>query len=505
MKNKIAQLDLLIVAIVALLFSFGSFVFLRNSILEDLEKARSEYLDKIASEFDELNTELEKRVLSKVYLAKSLTSYVSYNPEIDEAAFQDFASKVYQFSDSDLQAIQLVRDSIIIFNYPDAGNEVSLGKNIIKLGEDSDYVRKNIRSKSAMLIGPRMLLQDKLGMVYRDPIILGDEDRLWGYSVMVMDLKQMLGSLGSRVDWDYAIYSPTAGIDEDGYFFGSKTDIEKASLSEEITILDDQWKLYAFADLSAFYDSQFFKSEGAITAFSLLIAGILGFSIGIFLYSLFSLQAQNNLLKNQKSIIEEQLEEKSTLIKEVHHRIKNHFQLMNSLNNILYTDSEDQKVQEVVAEINSRVQSLSEVYNQLTEEDGRQLNTQKYLESLTSNIIRGTTRKVDFEIEVAPQQMEVKKTAYLGVILNEMITNSLKYAFEPTDTAKIKISLQANNGDYQLNYWDNGGRLTQKIFEEKRESKGLDLLKTFAQQLGGILRYDSSQEWVGYKLKFPKV
>lgn len=502
-KNR--RINFLVSILVTILIGLGLFVLIKGRVKAERESAKRKYLEDIQNEFEGFCNHIENRILSNVYLGKSLSSYVAYNPSINQAAYKDFVSKVHKYSQEELISIQLVKDSIILYNYPREGNEITQGKNIMKIEQDSDYVRKCYRNKLPMTIGPRILLQQKLGLVYRDPILIkvNEVENLWGYSVVVINLKELISNKSLAIPWEYSLYSEKQGIDSSGYFFGTKRNTDDATFYKQLNILNDSWKVYAFVDLAPFYATQFLKSEISIGLFSLILAFTFATAIGLILLLALQLLSKNKLLEKKRILIEEALQEKSTLIKEVHHRIKNHFKLMNSLNNILYTDSEDKNVQEVVSEINNRVQSISEVYNQL-DEQGKQLKTKKYLKALIDNIQIGTTANVDFQLDVQPNEMDVKQMTYLGVILNEMITNSLKHAFKASMGGSIKIKLEENEKSYVLIYYDNGGIFTQDLFRNKSNSKGLDLLATFALQLRGELKFSSDGNWVGYRLDFPR-
>jgi len=503
MKPKVKPLDLLIPIIVASIGCFASF-YLSNSFVQNrLEERQNDFLNEIKSESEELRALIEGKIIAKMYLAKSLTSYVKYNPEIDQKAFSDFAANVYEMAEGEVLSVQLVKDSIIKYNYPIEGNEVTFGKNITQFDQDIKYVREAIMSKSPMLIGPRVLLQGELGLVYRDPIILKNGD-LWGYSAMVIDIEKLVTNLDiNNALWQFSLFSDGEGLDGSGFFFGNDSAKAKANFEQEISVLDDKWTLFVAPKLQAFYDRQIVRNTKSLGLFSFVLSLIFGFFLGLMCYFLIRQAAHNKQLKIQNQSIEEDLEEKNTLIREVHHRIKNHFQLMNSINNILYTDSEDEKVQEVIKEINNRISSISELYTQLGSHDVQPLNTKKYIESLSTNLIRGSSENVKLNIEVGVDKLPVKKTAYMGVILNEMITNSLKYAFDATTEAGISINLKEDDDNIELEYLDSGGKLKETDLSNLN-SKGIELMSLFVQQLEGQLQFLKKANWVGYFIRFSK-
>lgn len=499
MKRRPKYLDIVLPIILATLGGLACFILIQGLLNQRLKKNKEEYLEDIKLQSEQIRSEIERRMIAKIYLAKSLTSYVSFNPDINEKAFNDFSSKVYEIAENEILSVQLVKDSIILYNYPQKGNEVTKGVNITQIAEDAEYVRRSIRNATPMLVGPRTLIQDKLGLVYRDPIVVdeGEQDSLWGYSAMVIDLEQFMQNLNSDSSlWSYALYTDQKGLDGSGYFYGNKEAAKDSDLKLEIKVMNDVWTIYIDAKLNNFYANQIFSSSQEITIFSGLISLVLGILVGLGLYSLIHLVAKNQ-------IIEEQLGEKNTLIREVHHRIKNHFQLMNSINNVLYTDHEDQRVQEVILEINSRISSISEIYNQLGSHDSKPLNTRKYIESLSNNLLHGTSKKVKLDLNVGVDKLPVKKTAYMGVIINEMITNSLKYAFDAVSEGEIKISVEEEEEEISLEYFDNGGLLKAEDLGSI-SSKGIELMELFASQLGGNLKFNQKNGWVGYHMKFNK-
>lgn len=195
------------------------------------------------------------------------------------------------------------------------------------------------------------------------------------------------------------------------------------------------------------------------------------------------LQDKNNRLVQQNA-------EKELLIKEIHHRVKNNMQIMSSLANLQIHSTEDQKVQLSLKQFASRINSMAIIHEKLyqnSELDGVSIDF--YLDELLNNIIHSfnESESIQLTLDLDPIHISHDNAIPLGLLINELTTNSLKHAFEVHHAPKIKVSMK-KCGDYaELIFIDNGKGIDR--MNERPESFGRELISILADQIG----YDANE------------
>ncbi len=218
----------------------------------------------------------------------------------------------------------------------------------------------------------------------------------------------------------------------------------------------------------------------------LCIAGLLG-------YFGYKNKQKNTTLAKQKKLLEATIDEKNTLLKEVHHRVKNSFQIVSSL---LYLQSEnvsDQKAKLAIKEAENRVRSMVLVHQKLYNKDELVgINAKEYISDLVKDILEShSTQKepIPYQLNIQPIILDIETITPLGLILNELIINSLKHAFNDIDTeSKINVDFRKQNDKLVLQVTDNGKGFEGEI---KQNSFGVKLMKALSKQLKATLNYDS--------------
>jgi two-component sensor histidine kinase len=195
-----------------------------------------------------------------------------------------------------------------------------------------------------------------------------------------------------------------------------------------------------------------------------------------------------------KNEIKESLEEKEILLKEINHRVKNNLQIISSLFNLQVRKIKDKKTIEIFKEARNRIYSISLIHEKLFQANsyGR-INFKDYIEGLISNMIRsyGINTKVDrsikLTIDVAEINVPLDIAVPLGIIINEVITNTLKYAFVKKKLSKeilIQLSYKDHKNDVvELKIEDNGIGLPTNLDNEKIEGVGMTLIKNLSAQI----------------------
>jgi len=188
------------------------------------------------------------------------------------------------------------------------------------------------------------------------------------------------------------------------------------------------------------------------------------------------------------------LREKEVLLKEIHHRVKNNLQVISSLLRMQSTGVEDIHVRELFAESQRRVRAMALIHEQLYQSsDLAQINLRDYISSLV-NYLRHSyiqrVSKVEISVDAEDTNVEMDRAMPLGLLISELVSNSLKYAF-PTaadqQTGKIWVNARHEGKGSVLIVGDNGVGLPDELDIEHATSMGLQLVDSFVTQLRGQL------------------
>jgi two-component sensor histidine kinase len=195
------------------------------------------------------------------------------------------------------------------------------------------------------------------------------------------------------------------------------------------------------------------------------------------------IDAQQREVSAQQENLRRSLGEKTVLVREIHHRVKNNLQVIASLLNLQagsVRDREDAVLFERTAE---RVISMALVHEQLYEtEDLSLIPFDRYLEELVGHITASSIRAgIDLRVECEPIALEIERAVPCGLIVNELVTNSLQHAFVGTDGGGIRVRMLQRGRTYTLEVADSGGGMPQ----EAQKSLGMTLVEMLADQIGG--------------------
>jgi two-component sensor histidine kinase len=202
--------------------------------------------------------------------------------------------------------------------------------------------------------------------------------------------------------------------------------------------------------------------------------------------------------KKQKEVIE-------SLQKELHHRVKNNLSIIDTFIEVAKEEFADGKFSKKLTELQNRINSINEVHQQLYKnEDVTNLNLKKYIDTLSSNVANSFSNE-NISIEKSVQgklNLHADKSFPVGLIINEFLTNSYKYAFG-TNTGIVKIEINDKGNTYELALSDNGKGLPENFDIETTESFGLRIIKLLAEQLNGNFAL-TNNNGVALTIKFPK-
>lgn len=213
-------------------------------------------------------------------------------------------------------------------------------------------------------------------------------------------------------------------------------------------------------------------------------------------------QVINELLKQQKEDISSKNEEKAIMLKEIHHRVKNNLQIVNSLLRFQARNITDKKVLGVFEIVQNRVMSMAMLHEKMyLSDDLKYISSKEHftelIEGLIDNYTVGKHIKLNLDIDDIP--IDISVLTPLGLIISELITNSVKYGFVNKNEGKIDVSLkQLPAKKIELIISDNGiGYNSNEI----NEGLGTKLVRIYVKQLKGKLD-EIIQKGTGYKLVF---
>lgn len=202
---------------------------------------------------------------------------------------------------------------------------------------------------------------------------------------------------------------------------------------------------------------------------------------------------QNLFLEELISTQDKLLGEKEWLLKEIHHRVKNNLQIVMSLLNTQAALLDDNDALNAIRESRCRMQAISLIHQKLYQSENMALiDMQTYIHDLVLYLKEGFSgmNRIHLDLQVAPVKLDVSQSVPVGLILNEAVTNAMKYAF--TGNGTILVSLQPA-GDQQLTLViaDNGKGFPAGIGEVHKRSMGMTLINTLTEQLEGTLNIHS--------------
>ena len=225
--------------------------------------------------------------------------------------------------------------------------------------------------------------------------------------------------------------------------------------------------------------------------------------IGLMIYLYRAKQKSNTMLKFRQDEINEQnlqlnqlLHEKEWLMKEIHHRVKNNLQIISSLLNTQSSYLDNEQALTAIRDSQNRMQAISIVHQKLYQADDlATINMQVYIEELAQSIQDSfqVKQKLKFIFDIKEIRLTTADAVPLGLILNEAITNSVKYAFADRQQGIVTISMcETMEGQYQLSVRDNGKGLPDGFDPDLCTSLGINLMIGLTEQLGGKFKIHSS-------------
>ncbi|MDH3651090.1 MAG: tetratricopeptide repeat protein, partial [Saprospiraceae bacterium] len=219
---------------------------------------------------------------------------------------------------------------------------------------------------------------------------------------------------------------------------------------------------------------------------------VLIFGLGLFALLSLIIYRLYDEVKGQKDLINVSLREKESLLKEIHHRVKNNLQVISSLLSMQSYQTKDTLVLDAVKESQNRVKTMALIHQNLYQDtDISAVDSLQYIDDLTKNLFNSYNidqDKIELQTDIESISLDVDIMIPLGLILNELISNALKYAFRGGRSGLIEVKLQQQQKTLELTVADNGLGLPTDFSLENSSSMGMTLIQDFSRKLKANLK-----------------
>lgn len=200
-------------------------------------------------------------------------------------------------------------------------------------------------------------------------------------------------------------------------------------------------------------------------------------------------------IKETEEQLKKSVHEKEILLKEIHHRVKNNMQVISSILKLQSAYVKDKKTIELLDECRNRIASMAFIHATLyMTKDFTNINFADYVTNIASNLqqsYRVPDKKTLLKLDVPKVFLHIDDAIPCGLIINELLSNSFKYAFAKTKKGTVGISVKVKKENIILAIWDNGAGFPQKVDYKNTESLGLQLVMSLTEQLAGKIKLES--------------
>ncbi len=207
------------------------------------------------------------------------------------------------------------------------------------------------------------------------------------------------------------------------------------------------------------------------------------------------LQVLNQSLSEKNQLLDERNTQNETLLKEIHHRVKNNLEIVSSLLELQASQLQHAQDKKAFESCQARIHSMGIIHEKLySDKNLSSIEMRGYFDKLSQHILDSYSSNglVRIECDMEPIDLDLDTAVPIGLIVNELVTNAIKYAFPNARTGIVKIQLQAQDSDkMELEVSDNG--VGKDEMSDSRNGFGSQLIRLLTQQLGGTIREESDQ------------
>jgi len=301
--------------------------------------------------------------------------------------------------------------------------------------------------------------------------------------------------------WLAECYRKTGPIDSAYYYLAEAQQSQEKRLNEELAAVQNELRIK--------YDSD--QKEATISSqqatilqqrrSQLLVLGIVALLVALLAVILYNarrnrkknqkLEALNQDLTNINRLLDQRNAQNEVLVKEIHHRVKNNLEIISSLLELQSRQTQDESAQLAMLESQARVRSMGLLHQKLFQNQEQvSIEMRDYFQKLSDNLLQtfNAREQVDVQVDMDPIELDMDTAIPIGLMVNELITNALKYAFPEQRTGRIEIQLKpTGEQQLQLSITDNGiGKPTGA--SARGSGFGTQLIQLLTRQLEGSIQ-----------------
>ncbi len=247
------------------------------------------------------------------------------------------------------------------------------------------------------------------------------------------------------------------------------------------------------------------RQQIAITALGTLLLIVIIFSF--FFYRSYRLKKKDNLkILEQRMTIESALKEKEALITEIHHRVKNNLQVISSMLNLQIDKTISKETKDALIGAQERIRSMALIHGLLySRNQFQEIDMSLYLPKLVLEIAKGYSspdKKIETIFYCDKLIFSLEKAIPVGLLVNEIVTNSFKHAFKNTDKGTVSLRLEQRDELCYLEVSDDGSGMSEASGKKIEKSLGTELIHILSEQINGKLVV-KSDKGLSYSIYFP--
>jgi len=458
------------------------FIFLLNSAVAFAQAANEADTTRIITELDRLKADKNEDGVPDL-LGDTVT--VSGTANISSGALNEKFLQIFIQQDS--SGLSLFSDSI--------DEPVRPGDSLVATGVVQDYFGLIELKVSGYRVYPesaKMLQEIPLKKVVENPpafegmltggtgTVTGKGERFNGKYLMVSPLGKPDKSIMAYVtnfhadykDFDFESISKGDELHISGIL--SKYEPDKENY-EEIETKDFKIHLRSPDDLSIV----------GISKYQMVLWGSIGIVVVLLIFSwIISIRST---VKHKTRSLEESLENKEVLLKEIHHRVKNNLAIMSGLFELQLEGAENKETRKVLRDGQSRLKSMALVHDKLYKTSNlKEIEMSQYIRELIKslhNMFVGSEQNIDLHFNFDDVELDISRAIPCGLLINEIVVNAFKHAFNTMKSGTLTVTLKKKNGTAELSIADNGNGIPDNVNIEASDSLGMRLIDTFKNQL----------------------
>lgn len=465
-------------------------LFLLNTVFLKLKQEQSHA--KLSNEADLVQFRLSNALAMRVDSTRYLEALLLLHPDTTASEFEQFAQSLMK-TIPPLRALQFADENTqVVFVYPAATNEITITNPMILLDDPlrREYVKKAIEERISTIQPPFELRQGGLGIIVRSPLYVSDT--FSGLAIAVLDVPAIIEEAITLEESSFFQFSLT---DADGHTFYNKLSANTPVVERVVSFADAEWTLkIAYANNGGAH----FATD------SFLVFGLGGLALFLLLALLWYL---GNRTEHLQRVVAERTrnlqitaKEKDFLMTELNHRIKNNLMMINSLIR-LRSNSPGERVD--LSDIIHQIDVIRIVHEKLYQTaTTTHLDFRNYVLELLSAVFSFSGRQVQVDTNIEVGEISTKTIIPLGLLINEVATNAIKYGFKPQEPAVFTVSIHLDADNYILTLADNGNQFPEAVDFENTDTLGLRLIKVLALQLEGTVELLKRPETL-FTIRFP--